>query len=297
MPRILPAPVRGVLTVSFVTLNTFWWGWAIFPLGLLKLIIPLKGWRRLMGWLILGLASSWVWTNKMFLRAFNPVRVEAYGVDGLRRKGRYLVMSNHQTWADIFILQDVLFGRIPLTRFFMKKELIWLPVIGYTCWALDMPIMKRYSREFLEENPHLKGKDLEETRRSCQIFRNMPVTVFNFVEGTRFTPEKHARQKSPYEHLLRPKAGGAGFVLEVMGDLIDEILDVTIIYPDDSVGFWDFLCGRVKRVLVAVERIPVTDDLKGSYSHDPEFRQKFQTWLNGLWAEKDDKIGRLRYED
>jgi hypothetical protein len=49
----------------------------------------------------------------------------------------------------------------------------------------------------------------------------------NFVEGTRFTPAKHAAQQSPYKHLLKPKAGGLALALHVLGDRFDSLLDVT----------------------------------------------------------------------
>jgi 1-acyl-sn-glycerol-3-phosphate acyltransferase len=290
----LLAPVRGVAALLFLILSTFFWGWAIFPLGILKLVVPIRAWRRLMTRLVLGLANSWAATNRAYFRVVNRLSIEVYGVEGLERRGRYLVLCNHQTWADILILLDVFTGTIPLTRYFMKQELIWLPVIGFTCWALDMPIVKRYSREELTRRPELAGKDLEATRRSSLKYRDGAVTLVNFVEGTRFTAEKHARQESPHVHLLKPRAGGVAFVLEVMGDILTEVLDVTIVYPGERIGFWDFLCGRVKKVIVVVERIALTDTLRGSYSADEQHRLAFQNWLNALWADKDAKIGRLK---
>jgi 1-acyl-sn-glycerol-3-phosphate acyltransferase len=62
----------------------------------------------------------------------------------------------------------------------------------------------------------------------------------NFLEGTRFTPAKHAKQQSPYRHLLKPKAGGIALALNAMGDKFRAILDVTIVYPDGAPGFMRF---------------------------------------------------------
>ena len=73
--------------------------------------------------------------------------------------------------------------------------------------------MKRYSKAFLEKNPHLIGKDVEATRKACEKFKFSPISIMNFVEGTRYTEEKHEKQKSPYTHLLKPKAGGVAFVI------------------------------------------------------------------------------------
>jgi hypothetical protein len=116
----------------------------------------------------------------------------------------------------------------------------------------------------------------------------------NFVEGTRFTQEKHTKQESPYKNLLKPKSGGIGFVFSTMGNMITSILDVTIVYPQGRPSFWDFLCGRVNVIKVHVEEIPVTNDFVGDYVDDPVFRNKFQQWLNDLWHEKDIRINLMK---
>src|SRR4029078_4538077 len=119
--------------------------------------------------------------------------------------------------------------------------------------------MKRYSPATLERHPELRGKDLETTRRVCARVRGVPVSILNFLEGTRYTPEKHAAQQSPYRHLLRPKAGGFAFVLASIGDQLKAMLDVTIVYPQGRPTFWNFLCGRIPLIVVHVEEkeIPV----------------------------------------
>ena len=116
----------------------------------------------------------------------------------------------------------------------------------------------------------------------------------NFLEGTRFTPEKHGRQQSPYQHLLRPKAGGIALVLDAMGDVIQTMLNVTIIYPDGRPTFWDYLSGRVQNVIVRVEKAPIPARLsQGDYMNDAAFKTEFQEWVNTLWQEKDDLIAKL----
>jgi 1-acyl-sn-glycerol-3-phosphate acyltransferase len=165
-----------------------------------------------------------------------------------------------------------------------------MPVLGLAWWALDFPFVKRYSRALLQRKPHLRGKDLEITRRACRKFREIPVSIMNFAEGTRFTPAKHGRQKSPYTHLLRPRSGGIAFVLGAMGDQMTSILDVTIVYPQGAVSFWGMLCGRLKEVVIRVREIPVTKKLRGDYFNDDVYRNSFQEWLNGLWLEKDARI-------
>ena len=204
-----------------------------------------------------------------------------------------MVVANHQSWVDILVLQTIFYRKIPFLKFFLKKELFWIPFLGLAWWALDFPFMKRYSRHFLKKHPHLIGKDLEITKRACDKFRNIPVSVMSFVEGTRFTPEKHARQRSPYTHLLRTKAGGMAFVLAVMGDKLQQIVDVTIAYPQGVASFWDFVCGRVKEIKVNVKTLPIDSEMMGDYLQDPQFKRAFQKWLNGLWHEKDRDLARM----
>lgn len=215
---------------------------------------------------------------------------EVTGIDNLSKKSWYLVIANHQSWTDIVVLQKVLTGKIPFLKFFLKKELIWVPVLGLAWWALDFPFMRRYTQSFLIKHPHLKGKDIEITKKACAKFKDMPVSIMNFVEGTRYTTQKHEQQESPFKNLLKPKSGGIGFVLSTMGDIITSILDVTIVYPEGNMSFWDFLCGRVHTIKVHVEEIEITDKFKGDYVDDPFFKNSFQQWLNSLWQEKDIRI-------
>jgi 1-acyl-sn-glycerol-3-phosphate acyltransferase len=192
--------------------------------------------------------------------------------------------------VDILVLQRIFHRKIPFLKFFIKKELLWLPVLGQAWWAMDFPFVKRYTKSHLQKKPHLKGKDLEITRKACQKFKTIPVSIMNFVEGTRFTNEKHRRQQSPYSHLLRPKAGGIGLVLSSMGEQIQRILDVTIVYPDGVTNFWALLCGKIRKIRVRVRSLPVNAELFGDYTDDGHFRAELQRWLNNIWAEKNRAI-------
>lgn len=285
--------MRGVLSILFYALNTMACCIPIFIVALIKLLLPFKpiqiGCRRI----LTAIANAWIAINKLNQRLFNGIRWDVEGIENLDPKGWYMVVANHQSWVDILVLQSVFYHKIPFLKFFLKKELFWFPFLGQAWWALDFPFMKRYSRQFLKKNPHLIGEDLEITKRACDKFRNLPVSVMNFVEGTRFTREKHARQRSPYTHLLRTKAGGMAFVLAVMGDKLQQIVDVTIAYPQGVATFWDFVCGRVKEIKVRVKTLPINSEMMGDYLQDPEFKRDFQNWLNRLWHEKDQDLARM----
>jgi 1-acyl-sn-glycerol-3-phosphate acyltransferase len=195
--------------------------------------------------------------------------------------------------VDIPVLQKLLNRRVPFLRFFLKSQLIWVPLLGPAWWALDFPFMKRYSRETLAKHPELQGKDREATRRACAKFRQLPVSVMNFVEGTRFTPAKHDAQGSPYRHLLRPRAGGVAFVLDAMGEGLQTILEIAIVYPGGPCSLSDLIAGRLREVRVSLRQRPIEPGLRGDYERDAAFRQRFQAWINALWDEHDARIGRL----
>ncbi|MBT8349836.1 MAG: acyltransferase, partial [Deltaproteobacteria bacterium] len=161
--------------------------------------------------------------------------------------------------------------------------------------ALDFPFLKRYSKKFIKKHPHLAGKDLETTRKACEKYKNLPVAVMNFVEGTRFSKDKQDRQRSPFAHLLRAKAGGLAFALSSMNGKINRLIDVTIVYPQkDKNSFWNYLCGNMREIKVRVRQLPITQRLQGDYIGDRDFRKEFQNWLNDLWREKDQLITQLQ---
>ena len=284
---------RSIFSLLFYCLNTLFWCVPIFAFGVIKLI-PIKPLQTLFGGLAKGCASHWVACNSLIQNLFTPYKIELTGLDTLKRKDWYLVIANHQSWVDILVLQRVLHNRIPFLNFFLKKELLYVPFLGIAWWALDFPFMTRSSKSQLKKNPKLKGKDIETTRKACEKFKTMPVSIVNFVEGTRFTPDKHTRQKSPFKNLLKPKAGGIAFVMQAMGEQINQIVNVTIHYPDGIPTFMDFASGKVKRVQVHVETQGVDDKLIGDYSGDNQFRVQFQAELNTLWEQKDAQLEKLK---
>jgi 1-acyl-sn-glycerol-3-phosphate acyltransferase len=223
----------------------------------------------------------------------HKVRWDISGIEDLNPNEWYLVVANHQSWVDILVLQNIFHRKIPFLKFFTKKQILWVPIVGLACWSLDFPIMRRYSEAHLQKRPHLRGKDIEITRKACEKFKTTPVSIMNFLEGTRFTSEKHSKQQSPYANLLKPRAGGIAFVLAAMGEQLHCILDVTIVYPHGTNSFWAFLCGKVSEIKVRVQSFPIHKEIIGDYSQDMEFRELFQNWLNTFWAEKDRCINAL----
>lgn len=292
MPRALIEFPRAVLAFLAIALNTVVHATPLLLLALVKVSIPHAGFRRRVSTWLIVLAESWIAVNSALVDlAGTRVTVQVDGA--LQRRGWYLVIGNHQSWVDIPVLQKIFNRRIPFLKFFLKSELIWVPVLGLAWWALDFPFMKRYSRQQLEARPELRGKDIEATRRACEKYRDLPVSVMNFVEGTRFTAAKHA-DGSPYARLLPPRAGGVAFVLDAMGDMLDAIVDVTLHYPGGKPTIYDLLAGRVREVRAHVRTLPIPEDLRrGSYENDAAFRARFQAWINALWTQKDARLAQL----
>jgi 1-acyl-sn-glycerol-3-phosphate acyltransferase len=293
MTTKLISNLRGALVFSLILINTLFWSVFLFPLAFLKIIIPLTGWRRLIRRAINWVSSNWISVNNFNLALTNPVRWDVEGLEELKMDEWYLVLANHQTWTDILVLQKIFNRRVPFLKFFLKKELIWVPIMGLVWWALEYPFMSRFSAKYLEKHPEMKGKDLETTRKACEKFKTIPVSVMNFVEGTRFTAAKHEAQKSPYRHLLRPKAAGIAYVFSAMDEYLGRILDVTIAYPGGAKTIWDYLCGRVPEIKVRVQSLPIGPELKGDYFGDDKFRGEFQAWLNEFWRKKDEGMEEL----
>lgn len=293
MPASLPAPLRIPLAIALLILNTVLHVLPLFALTFVKLLLPLHGARVALSRALVAIAESWIGVNSALIDGFTRTRWQVEGLDGLQRDGNYLVLCNHQSWVDIPVLQKVFNRRIPFLRFFLKSQLIWVPLLGPAWWALDFPFMKRHSREQLAKHPELAGKDRETTRRACEKFRHLPVSVMNFVEGTRFTRAKHDAQGSTYRHLLRPKAGGVAFVLDAMGEGLHAILDVTIVYAQGAGSMMDLIAGRIRDIRVHVRHRAIDPDLRGDYESDAVFRERFQAWVNALWMDKDAEVERL----
>ena len=294
MAGFLPPVARGLLALLLLGLNTLFWCALLLALALVKLVLPFPAVRVRIDPLLNGIAACWIACNTGWMRLTQRTHWDVAGVAGLRYQGWYMVNCNHQSWADIFVLQHLMNRRIPMLKFFLKQQLIYVPVIGLAWWALDFPFMKRHSKAELLARPELRQQDREATRRACQKFALVPTSVMNIAEGTRFTPRKHQAQASPYRNLLKPRAGALALALNAMGERFQSLIDVTIVYPGGAPTFWQFLCGGTSRVVVRVQELPIPPDLRtGDYAEDPAFRLRFQSWLEAMWEEKDRQIAAL----
>jgi 1-acyl-sn-glycerol-3-phosphate acyltransferase len=291
MLGFLPPAARGVLSFLVLVINTLFWCLLLFVLALCKAVLPFAAVLSRLDPVINAVASAWTGCNSAWMRLAHRTDWSVEGVETLRYQDWYLVNCNHQSWVDIFVLQDALNGRIPVLKFFLKAELIYVPVIGLAWWALDFPFMQRHSRAALRKNPNLRNDDRNSARKACAKFARIPTSVMNFVEGTRFTAEKQQTQASPFKHLLKPKAGAMAMALNAMGAQFHSLVDATIVYPDGIPTFWQYLCGQAPRVMLKVRQVEIPIAFcTGDYENDRALRKTFHRWLDEIWQRKDEDM-------
>lgn len=245
---------------------------------------------------VIKIATHWISSNSALIDNMLPRKDWRITLpDDIHTNGKYLLVSNHQSWVDTSIVQYIGEKRLPLTRFFTKFELIYIPIVGQAFYFLDFPMMRRHSKEAVAKNPALKGKDIEEAKRACALLKDKPFTLLNYLEGTRFTKAKQAQQKSPYTHLLKPRAGGLSLAISALGEDIDGILDMTIVYPDGVPSYGDLWKGNIKRLGVDLRYIDIPDALfesikQGGYEDDDDTKAQMFNWVEQIWRQKDERI-------
>jgi len=73
-----------------------------------------------------------------------------------------------------------------------------------------------------------------------------------------------------------------------MGGMFTKILDITIVYQDGVISFWDLLCGEFKSVFVDIRKRNIKEwMLNSDYQNNKMDRERFQEWLAQLWRQKD----------
>ena len=300
MLHFLPAPILFVINFVWLSIGTTLISIPVLLMAFIKLILPIRPVLKVVD-VVNQLAFKCFCLNNAFLiRLTNKADWDIQGFENIKINGSCIIISNHVTWADIVLLCHLYRGRIPITKFFLKQSLIWIPVIGQVCYAVGMPFLRRYSRAKILKNPKLKNKDVNATRKACKSLVNYPSSLVNFVEGTRFTEAKAVAQKTPYQNLMPPKATSLAVALGIIGNNIDCILNTTLVYPDNKPGtniFMSLLCGRLHKFAARVEVISkeeIQEHLIGDYLNDKQFKRNFNTKLRAIWQEKDESIAAIK---
>ncbi|MDO5652393.1 MAG: acetyltransferase [Moraxella sp.] len=248
---------------------------------------------------VLGIANHWINSNNLMIDRILPAKDWRVSLpDDLKKDGKYLLICNHQSWVDTSIIQYISQDVLPITRFFAKHELLYIPIVGQTFYFMDFPMMKRHSKQAIASNPELATRDINEARRACSLLADKPFVLLNYLEGTRFNQAKHHAQNSPYKHLLKPKAGGLALAISSLGDKIDGILDMTCVYPDGAPDYTELWQGKLARLAVDIRHLPMNDELftalqQGEYDTNADVKAQLFGFLDDVWQQKDARIDEI----
>ena len=284
--------IKGLTAILFMTLNTaaVWsvlWFWVIQRIWTSgeKLVDLRERMDKIIWW--------WTGGNRWLLKTLNLIEpdIDWKHIDDVSLDKWYLVISNHQSWTDIILLQSYLYGKIPPLKFFTKQQLIWVPGIGLAMYVLGFPYVKRVSKAQIKANPNLRNADRDNIAEACKGFKNHPTSILNFLEGTRRTSAKQLNQSSDYKNLLRPKIGGIEYVIKDMGDYLHKLIDVTIVYPDGTPTFWQFVKGECRSVKFVVSHHEIPKEVL--VDNDIERRSSLSGWIKTIWMQKDQQISEM----
>ncbi len=274
--------LRSATSLVVITSNLAFWIAIALPTSLLRLVVPplAPAAHRALD----AIYRAAVRIDDYWLRRVMGLRWTCPALD-LDPRRSWLVVSNHVSWADIFLIQSLLVSQGLVVKFLTKRELLALPVVGLILWAFEFPLLRRTSRRGQSEEER-KRLDFEALREACRSARENPVALVCFAEGTRATAARRARLDTPHRHLLPPRVGGFGALCDGLGDALAGVVDCTLVYGNGSreITFWEFLAGGSMELGLYAERI--------APGEIPASREERARWLEARWAIKDERIAR-----
>ncbi len=293
--KVIKSNLVGLITFLLILVELIIGFGTLAIINIPRAVIPLKSFKLFLAKISNKIGDLTVYGLKLIMLLMHGNNIQVINNEKYDMSKWYMAMSNHQSWADIFVLLTVANKKIPLLKFFMKKELWWIPFVFLANKTLNMPFVNRHSKKAIEKNPSLRTKDYENTLKSCKRFLRAPSTIFSYAEGTRFTSEKHKAQNSKYKNLLQPKIGGMATALSAMPE-IDTLINFSVVYKSKKRSAWSFLNGEMKDVKVFIKSYKIPENLKNrNYGSDHLYRDEFKEWIEEIWDEKDRKIDELNF--
>lgn len=293
--KVIKSNLVGLITFLLILVELIIGFGTLAIINIPRAVIPLKSFKLFLAKISNQIGDLTVYGLKLIMLLMHGNNIQVINNEKYDMNKWYMAMSNHQSWADIFVLLTVANKKIPLLKFFMKKELWWIPFVFLANKTLNMPFVNRHSKKAIEKNPSLRTKDYENTLKSCKRFLRAPSTIFSYAEGTRFTSEKHKAQNSKYKNLLQPKIGGMATALSAMPE-IDTLINFSVVYKSKKRSAWSFLNGEMKDVKVFIKSYKIPENLKNrNYGSDHLYREEFKEWIEEIWDEKDRKIDELNF--
>ena len=293
--KVIKSNLVGLITFLLILVELIIGFGTLAIINIPRAVIPLKSFKLFLAKISNKIGDLTVYGLKLIMLLMHGNNIQVINNEKYDMNKWYMAMSNHQSWADIFVLLTVANKKIPLLKFFMKKELWWIPFVFLANKTLNMPFVNRHSKKAIEKNPSLRTKDYENTLKSCKRFLRAPSTIFSYAEGTRFTSKKHKAQNSKYKNLLQPKIGGMATALSAMPE-IDTLINFSVVYKSKKRSAWSFLNGEMKDVKVFIKSYKIPENLKNrNYGSDHLYRDEFKEWIEEIWDEKDRKIDELNF--
>ena len=200
--------------------------------------------------------------------------------DSISREKQSIVISNHISGLDIFLLFGYLNHKLPPLRFIAKQSVFWIPILGLAgLMRGDQFIQKDVSLSRGQTKQSLK-KRLQKLRKSFSDILKSKKTLTLFIEGSRVTLNRLV--SGPYQYLLPPKSMGLWIALsEVESDV--KLVDVTLNYGDKKYTESSF-----KMIYAVITgKIPVTMMASDKEVKPKPSRQETSDLVDNIWSKKD----------
>ena len=258
--------IISLTSTLWVILNLLCGVAILIPVSILNWLIPLPLVSRGCFFLVDAIYRTAVKVDSFWMLKVIGIELSIKGE--LNTDATPVVICNHQSWFDIPLVQEIITGSGPIIKFLVKRELVWVPIIGWICLALNFPRLRR------KKNNDSSLNDFSIIEKATKNHGIASGALLVFPEGTRFTELKKARQQAPYQRLLKPKAGGLKMIKQhVEGNT--KLIDITIDYHKKDVRIWDCLRGDPKKITITIEHYNLAEI------------DNIETWLNKRWLEKD----------
>jgi 1-acyl-sn-glycerol-3-phosphate acyltransferase len=256
-----------------VTLNLLIGFSLLLPIAIINWLVPLPIVSRGCFAIVDCIYRAAVWLDSFWMQKVVGIELLVVGQPSL--SDAPIVICNHQSWFDIPLVQEVITGNGPIVKFLLKQEIIWIPIIGWICLALNFPRLQRNKYSNSREN------DFSIISQASKKHRVESGALLIFPEGTRFSESKKINQKAPYKYLLKPKAGGLK-IIKRHAKPGSALVDITIDYQQKNVSIWNCLHGNPKKIVITLRHY-LLDDI-----------DNVEQWLNNCWLEKDQILSNIR---
>ncbi|HSO22541.1 MAG TPA: lysophospholipid acyltransferase family protein [Chondromyces sp.] len=272
----------ALLAVGFVTLLFFN---AIMLLSLLLRPFSRRAFRAVNRWC----ADTWWGWCVIAAERINGSEVVFTGDDVPARENALLV-ANHQEMPDITAIMKFCMtkDRLGDMKYFVKKQLKWVPGMGWGMQFLDCLFI---DRDWASDREHI------ERTFARLVDDKVPVHLVSFVEGTRLTSTKlaaaqeyaRAHELHVPRHVLVARTKGFAATVQGLRSHITAVYDLTIGYEQGVPTLWQYIKGLVRRIHVHVRRFPVAEL--------PHSAEELRQWLQDRWREKDEMLERFYATD